>query len=214
MYPICPPDFMRQPAAWFHTRILVGPGAFLTREFIHSNRITHVINCAMPYDSPIWFRIAFPKHYECIEAIDSVHHNILDWYPKFEETMLRFLREGTGIVYVHCQAGMNRSGSLALTYVCKQFHLDIDEMIVAVRRQRPILLQNSIFMNQVREFINGCIQSEKNTRLDVDRVHDRDSGLSSSNDSARPERLEDNARESQDRTRESTINNINPVLPE
>jgi atypical dual specificity phosphatase len=208
------PEYLKQPAAWFHTRILVGAGNFLTPQFASINKITHVINCAMEYDSPKWFRSEHPEKYECIQAIDSIAVNILDWFPKFETAMLKFLREGDGVVYVHCQAGMNRSGSLALAYVCKHFHLDLDAMVVTVRRQRPVLLQNPVFMNQVREFINGRIQSEKNTRLDVDRVHDGNSGLFTSDHSTGSEGLEDDADESTDGTRISTSNHFQPLFTE
>lgn len=97
-----------------------------------------------------------------MRAIDSPLHNILDWYPAFETALRTFLREGTGVVYVHCQAGMNRSAFLALTYVLKNFRQSMDVFIPSVRRQRPCMFQNVVFMNQVKEFINGCIQSEKN----------------------------------------------------
>jgi protein-tyrosine phosphatase len=171
------PDYLRYPAAWFYPRILVGPGAFLTQRFTAEMNITHVINCASDGDCPDWFPDRHPDRYLCLDGIDSIYVNILDWYPKFEAKLHEFLRAGSGVVYVHCQAGMNRSGSLALAYVCKNFHLPLEEVVVATRRQRPVLFQNPVFMNQVREFINGCLQSQKNTRLDVDRVHDGDSGL-------------------------------------
>jgi predicted protein tyrosine phosphatase len=208
------PEYLKQPAAWFHTRILVGPGSFLTQIFAETNRITHVINCAMEDDSPRWFRYHHPEKYECIKAIDNAAVNILDWFPKFETAMLKFLREGDGVVYVHCQAGMNRSGSLALAYVCKHFHLDFDAMVVTVRKQRPVLLQNPVFMDQVRTFINGCIQSEKNTRLDVDRVHDGNSGLITSDDSSGPQGVEDDAGESEGGTGLSTHNHFQPLFSE
>ena len=157
------PDYLRQDPAWFHTRVLVGPGAFLTPKFVYEHGITHVINCAFPDDSPEWFQKSYPNNYACMEAVDSFFVNILAWYPKFEETMRKFLRHGNGVVYVHCQAGMNRSASLALAYVCKNFHVKPDEIIPILKRQRPCMFQNTIYMNQVKDFINGRVQSEEDT---------------------------------------------------
>jgi len=157
------PDFLRQPAAWFHTRILVGPGAFLTPKFVSNHEITHVINCAFPGDSPEWFQKKHKDKYACMEAVDSLTANILDWYPKFESTLHAFLREGRGTIYVHCQAGMNRSGSLALAYVCKNFSVRLSEIVPILKKQRPCLFGNPVYMNQVKEFINGRVPSEKNT---------------------------------------------------
>lgn len=158
------PIYLRQPPAWFHTRILVGAGAQLTPQFAWKHDITHVINCAQPEDSPGWFRFSYPTKYACMDAVDDPHANILDWYPKFEETLHKFLRDGEGVVFVHCQAGMNRSASLAMAYVCKNFSIKFEDLYPAVKRQRSIMFQNTVYMNQVKEFINGYLQSQKNTR--------------------------------------------------
>ena len=99
-----------------------------------------------------------------MNAVDSLDANILDWYPKFEETLHKFLKEGNGVVFVHCQAGMNRSASLALAYVCKNFSVKMEDLYPAVKRQRPIMFQNTTYLVQVREFINGRVPSEKNSR--------------------------------------------------
>lgn len=152
----------RIPPAYFYPRILVGAGMALTDMFAFKHNITHVINCAFDQDSPLWFRTKYPSRYVSLEAYDSPVHNILDWYPKFEDTMHRFLQQGDGTVYVHCQAGMNRSAFLALTYVCKNFGLDMDATIKATLGQRPIMFQNPIFMNQVKDFINGHLQNSQN----------------------------------------------------
>ena len=188
------PDYLRQPAAWFHTRILVGPGAFLTPRYAAEHRITHVINCAADIFSPIWWRKHNPNRYVCLNAIDSTEHNIMDWYDKFEAVAYHYLRQpGGGVLYVHCQAGMNRSGFLALAYVCKNFHLPLDGMIATTRRQRPVILQNPVFMNQVKDYLYGRVSGEKNTRLDLDRVHNRDSGLFTSDNRSGSQGVNHNA---------------------
>jgi hypothetical protein len=152
----------------------------LTPRFARTNRITHVINCAQDIFCPEWWKQQNPDKYVALNAIDSLQHNILDWYPPVETVLRAFLRQGPldGVVYVHCQAGMNRSASLALAYVCKNYALPFASVVQAVRRQRPIILQNPVFMTQVEEFINhGHLPSAQDTRLDVDRVYGRDLGL-------------------------------------
>jgi len=208
------PDYLRYPAAWFYPRILVGPGAFLTQRFVAEMNITHVINCASDGDCPEWFPDRYPEKYLCLDAIDSPFVNILDWYPKFEAKLHEFLRVGSGVVYVHCQAGMNRSGSLAMAYVCKNFHLPFEEVLVAVKKQRPVLLQNLVFMNQVREFINGYISRSKDTRLDVDRVHDRDSGLFTPDHRSGLEGLIVHAGQPEDGAGTITLHDLRPLLEE
>jgi hypothetical protein len=164
----------------------VGPGAFLTERFARDRNITHVINCAFDSETPDWWKRDFSSRYACIRAVDSPIHNIIDWYPAFEQALRTFLREGNGVVYVHCQAGMNRSACLALTYVLKNFRQPIETFLPAVHRQRPCMFQNVVFMNQVKEFINGCIQSEEGKRNDVSDTGNRDAGLSSPGDHPNP----------------------------
>jgi hypothetical protein len=208
------PDHLRCPAAWFYPRILVGPGCFLTQRFVAEQNITHVINCASDDACPEWFSDRYPERYVCLDAIDSVYANILDWYPTFETTLHTFLRAGSGVVYVHCHAGMNRSGSLALAYVCKNFHLPLEEVVVATRRQRPVLFQNAVFMNQVKDFINGCLSRPENTRLDVDRIDDRDSGLFTPDDRPGLEGLIVHASEPEGGAGESALDDFGPLLEE
>jgi len=172
------PDYLRQPPAYFHTRILVGPGAYLTPKFVYERGISHVINCAFPEDSPAWFRTKFPSMYTCLSAPDTLTHWILDWYPAFEQAMFSYLRSpGAGVVYVHCQAGMNRSAFLALTYVCDRFHMDGETMLEAFKRQRPCMFQNSVYRRQVLNFLNGRVPGSENSGRSLGESSDRDTGL-------------------------------------
>lgn len=157
------PEYLRQPPAYFHTRILVGPGAYLTPKFAYERGISHVINCAFPEDSPEWFQTRYPHQYTCLRAQDTLRHNVLEWYPAFEQAMVSYLRSpGGGVVYVHCQAGMNRSAFLALTYVCARFHMDGETMLESFKRQRPCMFQNAVYRGQVLNFLNGCLPGAEN----------------------------------------------------
>lgn len=189
---------LRDPPAWFHTRILVGPGAYLTPIFRVTHNISHVINCAYEADSPAWFRNKYPDNYECLNAPDSIDADIRNWFPQFERAMKMFLREGNDVVYVHCAAGMNRSASLALAYVCKNFHLPMDAMIRTTQRQRPCMFQNPVYMNQVRELVNGRVSSEKNSGHPLGDDEWRDIGLDAPGNRAGLEGLHVDAGQAQD----------------
>jgi protein-tyrosine phosphatase len=158
------PEYLKQPAAWFHPRILVGPGAYLTQTFQQQHNITAVINCAFQEDSPLWYRFNNPETYDCLYAIDGPNQDILTWYPGFAASLRTFLRNTPGVVYVHCQAGMNRSAALALAYVCKNLGANLDITLQSVLRQRPCMLQNLTFKRQVCEFVNGGIPREESSR--------------------------------------------------
>ena len=187
------PDYLRQPAAWFHTRILVGPGSFLRPGFVHQHKITHVINCAFNEDSPAWFREVNPKRYVCLEATDTLDSNLHTWFPTFESTMHKFLQEGNGTVYVHCQAGINRSAFLALLYIIKNFHIDPPAAVQSTQKQRPCMFTNPAFRRQVEEFINGRISSEKDTGIVSNDSVYGNIRFDSSGDSTQSQRNENHA---------------------
>ena len=208
------PEYLRLPPAYFHPRVLVGAGAMLTPAFADKYRITHVINCAFDEDSPSWWRNRFPTRYRVMNAIDSVRVNILDWYPAFEETLQSFLREGDGCVYVHCQAGMNRSGFLALTYSCKNLGMDFDTLVASAKRQRSCILQNPVFMNQVKEFINGRLQDSEASGNTCVQHNDRYARFFAPRDSSGSEGLQDDAGGSGEGVRRLASGNITPVFEE
>jgi hypothetical protein len=144
------------PPALFHPNIIVGSGSMLTSTFVGKYNITHVINCAFPEHSPHWFRSRNPDKYECIEAVDSPDVSIVEWYPKFKETMDKFLRDPSSRrVYVHCQMGVNRSGFLALLYVCETFGYALKDVILGTIKQRPCLYQNPKFLKDVSDHLNN-----------------------------------------------------------
>jgi len=121
----------------------------LTPFFVNANQVTHVINCAYAENSPAWFRRTYPSRYAQLDAQDSTGVKILEWYPAFEAAMRSFLRAPNAIVFVHCQAGINRSAFLLLYFMCKNFGLDFPTLLAAVRKQRPQICQNPAFMAEV-----------------------------------------------------------------
>lgn len=205
------PQFMKDPPAFFHPRILVGPGCFLTPYFVQKYDITHVLNVAHDEFSPEWWRTLHPTKYKVIEAIDAANVNILFWYPEFEKTLQEFLREGEGVVYVHCQAGMNRSGSLALAYTCKNLGMELDVLVDSVRKQRPCILQNLVFMNQVEEFINGRVQNSQNQGTQFLSYHDRYAGFFAPRDCTESKGDEDQTGTITPRIRRIASGNITPL---
>ena len=143
--------WQNDPPAYIHPRILFGSGIALDEVFIENHNITHVINCAFDEDSPKWFRTTYPKQYKCINALDNLTSNIVEWYPEFEETMQKFLSEnGSKTIYVHCQCGINRSGFLCLLYACKKLRFDYNEVVKSILTQRPCALTNPSFRKQIQ----------------------------------------------------------------
>jgi len=140
-----------EPPVYVYPNILLGAGAMLTPRFVADHHITHVINCAFPEDSPSWFRTRYASRYVDLRAIDSTTVKILDWYPKFEETMHRFLRSpGVGTIFVHCQAGVNRSAFLLIYFMTRNFGFDFLMSVKNVRRFRTVCT-NPAFMKEITD---------------------------------------------------------------
>jgi hypothetical protein len=133
---------------------MFGPGVFLSPSFIKKNNITHVLNCASHDAVPSFVKPEFGTRYEVLHAIDSPLVDITTWFPLYTLHMDRFLQDkDCKLVYVNCQAGMNRSGFLTVLYCCLKFKYKFEDACRAVILQRPCALMNPVFYDQVRDFI-------------------------------------------------------------
>ena len=83
--------------------------------------------------------------------------NILEkHYATFEATMDAYLRDPIcKNVYVHCQAGMNRSATLVVAYVFKRFRVEFMYLINHVARQRPCIMTNPHFQDYLVKFASA-----------------------------------------------------------
>ena len=140
------------PSVKVHPRIIFGPGFRLTKEYAKTYNITHVINCADETSSPAWFKLMHPKKYACLHAEDSPSANILNWYSQFETIMQSFLKApDANVIFVHCQAGVNRSGFLTLAFLCLHFGYDYEITVKSILKQRPCALLNPAYQIQVEK---------------------------------------------------------------
>ena len=143
--------WQNDPPAYIHPRIMFGSGIAIDEDFVEKYNITHVINCAFDEDSPKWFRQINPTKYVCLNALDDLTSNILDWFPNFEETMQKFLSDNhSKTIYVHCQCGINRSGYLCLAYACKKLKFGYNEVVKSILTQRPCALTNPNYRKQLQ----------------------------------------------------------------
>lgn len=133
---------------------MFGPGVFLSSDFIEKNDITHVLNCADEHAVPSFVRTRFGEKYAILNAIDSPLVDITSWFPAYKAYMDRFLQDpACNVVYVNCQAGMNRSGFLTVLYACIKFKYKFEHACRAVILQRPCALMNPVFYKQVQDYI-------------------------------------------------------------
>jgi hypothetical protein len=144
--------FLDPPLSFYNGRVLLGPGAFLQSPvFVRSRRITHIINVGEADACPGWVQRSFGARYTHIPCYDNATEQIFEKYPAFEKTLNTYLKQG-GVVYVHCQAGMNRSATLLVGYVAKQSGSPLESIVHHAVRQRPCILMNPFFNKQLIDF--------------------------------------------------------------
>jgi len=146
--------FAHDKIATVYPRILLGPGFILLPSFVQVRQITHVINCAEDYECPLGLKNALgPDRYACMNALDDPTDILRKHYAHFEAAMDKFLRDPTcRNVYVHCQAGMNRSATLVMAYVIRRFRVKLNDIVETVARQRPCILTNPHFQEYLCKF--------------------------------------------------------------
>jgi protein-tyrosine phosphatase len=140
--------YNKDPPVQVHPKILFGPGEFLTPKFVEEYKITHVINCAQEEYSPSWFKEKHRENYFCLNAIDSHNVKILSWYSRFKLMLDIFIQE-EGVTYVHCQAGINRSGFLVMAYLVFEKNYDPYSLEKMIIKKRPCALTNTSFRTEI-----------------------------------------------------------------
>ena len=147
-------NYIHDPIALVFPRILLGPGFALSPSFVKTRNITHVINCAEDEICPLGLRNALGKQrYACMNAMDDSSDILAKHYADFERAMDAFLRDpGCHNVYVHCQAGINRSTTLVLAYVVRRFRVNLEVLLHNTVRQRPCILTNPYFQEYLCKF--------------------------------------------------------------
>jgi hypothetical protein len=75
----------------------------------------------------------------------------LDWLRRQVE-FIAARRKAGNIVYVHCSAGISRSGMVVIAYEMHKNHWTRDEALKFVRAKRPHTHPNPAFMNRLLEW--------------------------------------------------------------
>lgn len=131
-------------------------------EWLRLKGITHVVNCADAVSSYAK-RVTdttLIREVLVLEAEDDAEYMILD---RHLDDVVRFCDDAfrgdpNAKILFHCMAGVNRSATLALAYVscssvrgrCEGNRIErLASAFVRVMRQRPIILTNDSFYNQL-----------------------------------------------------------------
>ncbi|MFO0917675.1 MAG: dual specificity protein phosphatase [Planctomycetaceae bacterium] len=119
------------------------------RDLLRSAGITHIINCAA--EVPCWHRRDFRY----------LHLKLRDPDPDFHEHIdrcVKFIRRGrrAGGVLVHCLAGLSRSPSVILAYLCARGSSlpdALDHVGRAVGETQEFILPDATFLSQIELYL-------------------------------------------------------------
>eukprot|EP00048_Salpingoeca_helianthica_P001105 m.46649 g.46649 ORF g.46649 m.46649 type:complete len:259 (-) comp11160_c0_seq1:23-799(-) len=131
--------------------LFIGPKecAFSSLPFAAHN-ITQVLVCCDSLPAPLHTEPS-ASHilFHRLPMQDSLVENLASFLPSALSFIARGVLRGEATL-VHCNAGVSRSGSIAVEWLRRVELLDLDSALVAARRGRPIITPNSNFMTQLR----------------------------------------------------------------
>ncbi|KAM9333640.1 dual specificity protein phosphatase 4 isoform 1-T1 [Pholidichthys leucotaenia] len=117
------------------------------KEVLDAIGISALLNVSA--DCPNHFEGAY--QYKCIPVEDNHREDISCWFVEAIE-FIDSVRDSSGRVLVHCQAGISRSATICLAYLMKRKRVRLDEAFEFVRRRRSIISPNFSFMGQLLQF--------------------------------------------------------------
>uniref|UniRef100_A0A3P9GX58 Dual specificity protein phosphatase n=1 Tax=Oryzias latipes TaxID=8090 RepID=A0A3P9GX58_ORYLA len=128
------------------------------KEVLDAIGISALLNVSA--DCPNHFEGAY--QYKCIPVEDNHKEDISCWFLEAIE-FIDSVRDSSGRVLVHCQAGISRSATICLAYLMKRKRIRLDEAFEFVRRRRSIISPNFSFMGQLLQFESQVLATSCST---------------------------------------------------
>ncbi|KAJ6232259.1 dual specificity protein phosphatase -related [Anaeramoeba flamelloides] len=114
------------------------------KEFLEENGITHILNvCYEP--------CKFEKDYTYLHIpyYDSPHAFMLENFQKFYAFISEALSEKNNNVFVHCAAGVSRSGTVVVSYLMKSRNWGFETAFNYVKTKRSVVQPKVFFQRQL-----------------------------------------------------------------
>jgi dual specificity MAP kinase phosphatase len=113
-----------------------------------SNGITHVLNCAGGA-AEAYFPGKFK--YRVMWLLDGPKEDIASLFYHTAE-FIEDARQSNGRVFIHCEKGISRSSTMAISYLMWKNNLEYYPTMEAVKRIRKVASPNANFMSQLLEW--------------------------------------------------------------
>lgn len=89
-------------------------------------------------------------HYHRLPMADSLDQSLIDYIPSALAFIAQGVLEGHATL-VHCNAGVSRSGSIAVAWLMSTRQMTLTSALAAAKEKRQIITPNSNFICQLRE---------------------------------------------------------------
>ena len=128
-------------------------------KYLKEHGITAVVNCASSFESK-YKDLKFIK----LGLKDKSSQKL---FPKLDEGY-EFIKEHIkkGKVFVHCQAGRSRSGSMVIYYLMREEGWDYEKTLKYVKSKRPCVKPNSGFEKQLKEYYKKHLKHKSKKHKD------------------------------------------------
>ena len=115
--------------------------------------VTHILNCApsVVKTKDLYAQKGFDVIYKEVDARDVPGHSMSSHLPT-ALSIFESARKSTGVIFIHCFAGINRSATLALACIMKLYSVNIFALAYRARQSRPGILTNQSFREQLIDF--------------------------------------------------------------
>lgn len=121
-----------------------GAGEASSMEWLKSRDITHIVNCAVEVPS------YFPQHFSYLNL--NLNDDMNQSLYKVLEKSFEYIRDSiamSGVVLIHCYAGISRSASILIYFLMKIKKQDFETTLDFVRGKRSIINPNPNFKSQL-----------------------------------------------------------------
>lgn len=140
--------YMIQPPVEVVPRVWLGCAQIASnREWLTSNRITHVVNCIAGEG---FKTVDGVKSLE-FPAEDTHTYRIIDLHYADVKKFIDDALDVGGSVLVHCRAGINRSGALVVAYAAEREDCQPAAIVERIGKVRPYILLNPSFRKQIED---------------------------------------------------------------
>jgi len=122
------------------------------KDLLLEKGITHVVNCSGT-TSPNFYEDLFK--YKTLKLNDSPKEDVLQLFRDVAEFITNAVENG-GRVFIHCQRGVSRGPTIALSYIMWEKGMSYEEAYPLMKKARSVCCPNPGFVFQLLEWEHQC----------------------------------------------------------